>query len=369
MKHKQSSQLGLTMIELMVAMVMGAILILGITQTFVAHKKSHSLQAGMSRVQEGGRIAMEMMSRDVRMADYWGCAKSGMNLTNNVDFDANDPDEVAKFDFLFAGGVEGEDSVNGKTLGTLSLVDGSDLVTLRGASASDCPVTGVNTQSAVIKVSTCDIPKGDLVLISDCLAGDIFQNTGAGIDHDLGHNTGNSVSPGNTARNNSGAHCNGGNPKCLSQVYDAGAQILKPYSVSYFVATNATTGEPGLYKRDSINGTANELIDGVETMQITYAVDTAYDSSATIVDLELPSRSASRFMTGAEIEADASVKWDQVIGMKVDLLLRSHDGVTEDSAAHTISGQSFGASDNRMRKVYTTTMNIRNRSMPSAEGL
>jgi type IV pilus assembly protein PilW len=369
MINKRNNQFGLTMIELMVAMVMGAILILGVAQTFVAHKKSHSLQAGMSRVQEGGRMAMAMMSRDVRMADYWGCAKNGVNLTNNIAFNSSAPADVAKYDFLTsgAGGISGTDVTAATTIEGRSLVVGSDTVTLRGSAVTSCTVTGANHPSATISISGCRLENNAVVAVSNCLAGDIFMNTAATDATSLGHSI-SGTSPANGAGDNAGTHCTG-NSSCLSQVYDAGAQILMPYSVTYFIADSPSTLEPGLYRFDSISNSTNELVDGVESMQISYAVDLDYDSSATIVDLEAPSRSVHAYKTATEIDADATLNWDQVIGMKVDVLLRSDDGATEESTSHSFGGQSYGGSDYRMRKQFTTMMNIRNRSMPSAEGL
>jgi type IV pilus assembly protein PilW len=74
-------------------------------------------------------------------------------------------------------------------------------------------------------------------------------------------------------------------------------------------------------------------------------------------------------MTAAQIEADANTNWDQVIGMRVDLLLRSQDGATEDQQTLSFNGATVSSSDHRLRKVYSSNINIRNRSMPAPEGL
>ncbi|ROR94745.1 type IV pilus assembly protein PilW [Sinobacterium caligoides] len=366
MKRKMQSQLGLTLVELLVAMAIGAILILGVSETFVTHKMSHSLQLGIGHVQEGGRMAVAMMSRDVRMADYWGCAKNGINLSSSIGFNANDD----KYDFLTggAGGVSGKDVVGSMTIDGLPVVDGSSVVTLRGAQPSSCTVTttGTDLKLATIGISGCEVKKNTVVAISNCLAGDIFVNSAADNASVLGYK-----STGTTPPNNAGSqviHCGVGNDSCLSQPYEVGAQILFPYSVSYFVSVGAS-GEPGLYKYDALKNNSSELIDGVESMKVSYAIDLDYDSTKSIVDLEAPSRSVHTYMTAKQINQKPNIKWEQVIGLKVDLLLRSDDGVRSESKTVTFNGVNYGGADRRMREIFSSVMNIRNRSVPSSEGL
>ncbi len=365
---------GFSLIELMLAMAVGALLILGITQTFVAHKTTHSMQLGMSQMQEGGRMAIQMMSRDVRMADYWGCAKGNINMVNNLDINDSVVGLTAEkkdaMNFLQAGGIVGHRAIRGEKIASLKVVFGSDIITLRGAVSANCGVTGVDLLSATIHVVDCDVDTADFVVISDCMGGDIFQNTGAGMGKSLSYNNANSVVPGNNmAANTSTPHCHD-RSNCLSQAYDTGAKILKPYASTYFIATSGSgSGDTGFYKRDELNGRSHELINGVEDMKIRYAVDTDYDATAWSKTLDKPTRSVNRWMTATAIAADNKVLWDEVIAIRVEFLIRSDDGVTHDSRIITFDGNDYGGEDNRRRQVYSATINIRNRSLPSARGL
>ena len=67
------SQRGLTLVELMVALVMGMVLLAGVATVFVANKQSYRLQDSLARLQENGRFAIEFLERDIRMAGYTGC--------------------------------------------------------------------------------------------------------------------------------------------------------------------------------------------------------------------------------------------------------------------------------------------------------
>lgn len=61
---------GFTLVELMVALAISTILLLGMVQMFAGMKNSYRFQEGLSRVQENGRIATELITREVRQAGF-----------------------------------------------------------------------------------------------------------------------------------------------------------------------------------------------------------------------------------------------------------------------------------------------------------
>lgn len=63
-------QRGLSLIELMVAMVIGSILILGVTQIFISNQKSYLFQQGQMGNQENGRFALAMLNQELNKAGY-----------------------------------------------------------------------------------------------------------------------------------------------------------------------------------------------------------------------------------------------------------------------------------------------------------
>ncbi|ARU27615.1 hypothetical protein CBR65_09340 [Cellvibrio sp. PSBB006] len=78
-------QAGLSLIELMIAITLGLILMAGVIQVFLSSRVTFATQQAMSRVQETGRLAVEFMARDIRMAGYMGCtSRSGLSLTQQV---------------------------------------------------------------------------------------------------------------------------------------------------------------------------------------------------------------------------------------------------------------------------------------------
>ncbi len=61
---------GFTIVEVMVALVITSILLLGVINIFVASKTTYTLQNGVARLQENARYAIQVMTRSIQMAGY-----------------------------------------------------------------------------------------------------------------------------------------------------------------------------------------------------------------------------------------------------------------------------------------------------------
>lgn len=92
----QKRQLGVGLIELMVAMVIGLFLILGAVTVFSQSRSTYRTAESVARLQEIGRLAMDVVETDVRMANFWGMNNRADYIVNRVpigqppsaDFDA-----------------------------------------------------------------------------------------------------------------------------------------------------------------------------------------------------------------------------------------------------------------------------------------
>src|SRR4030043_1002371 len=67
---KRLNRKGVTLIELLVAMVICAMVVAGIYQVFIAQSKAYTVQDQVVEVQQSVRSTMEMLLRDLRMAGY-----------------------------------------------------------------------------------------------------------------------------------------------------------------------------------------------------------------------------------------------------------------------------------------------------------
>jgi len=323
-------QKGLTLIELMIAVVLGIFLTGSITGLFVTSKQSYRIQESSSRLQENSRFAMFFITKDIRMADYWGC----LNTTESID---NNLNSAATFD-LFTSAIGGENN----NASVDSVIDGTDVITIKGAFGSGIYVTQQPaTTSASIKLEDdSDLGLHDIVLVTDCLDGDIFQITndpstpGSNGFDSIVHNTGNVGNP-----------IPGNADKPLRKKYDTDAQVYKLNFATYSIQENPS-GQPSLFR--SINGAnASELVEGIENMQILYGEDTDNDKAP---NYYLPADSVILNM-------------DDVVSIKVSLLMRSvEENLTSQNIPYTIPGQaSVTPNDGALRRVFTSTIAIRNR--------
>ena len=62
---------GMTLIELMVALAIGAFLMIGAITVFMQGRTTFRTES-LARLQENGRFALDVLEPDIRMAHYWG---------------------------------------------------------------------------------------------------------------------------------------------------------------------------------------------------------------------------------------------------------------------------------------------------------
>jgi type IV pilus assembly protein PilW len=69
---KAHQQNGMTLIELMVALAIGAFLMIGAITVFMQSRTTFRVTESLARMQENGRFALDLIEADTRMAHYWG---------------------------------------------------------------------------------------------------------------------------------------------------------------------------------------------------------------------------------------------------------------------------------------------------------
>ncbi len=270
-------------------------------------------------------MALELISRDARMADFWGCLTDGGKVVNNLN------SAGAGFIDFAAGGIGGTEGTAGDP----------DTLILRGgvnAGLAIQPPYGPQA-SANIKVAPGNgLEQDGMVFVSDCGAGDIFQISNANPDGSgtVVHNTG-AASPGNYNASNPG--CPGANAHCLSKIYGADATVFTVREMVYSVGPGSE-GQPALFRNGS------ELLDGVENFQVLYGEDT---DGSDVANYYVP--------------ADQVADMGRVISIRFAIVARSYDDNLTGGIAqnYSVLGTNLVAADNRLRQVYTSTVTLRNR--------
>nr|MBS0019733.1 PilW family protein [Gammaproteobacteria bacterium] len=325
--HRQG---GVSIVEIMVALTVSLVLLGGVLQVYLGTTQANRVHEGISRIQENGRFAMAFLSRDIRMADFWGCANFA-DVTNNLD-----PAGGAGYIDFGAGGVVGTEG--GSNPDSLILRSAFD------TALSLQPPYGPQASADVKVVAGNGLNQSDIVVVSDCEKADIFQITNSNPDGSgqLVHNTGNTTSPGNYNATNPGCP-GGGNAQCLSKVYGQEASVYRLREIQYFIANNPG-GEPALFRNDGSGSL--ELAEGIENLQILYGEDTDGD------------RTANRY-----IAANGVADMNAVVSVRVSLLVRSReDNLTTNPQAVSYMDANVVANERRLRQVFTSTITIRNRA-------
>ena len=324
-------QHGVTLVELMVALALGLLITVAMLKVYVDASRMYRFNEGLARVQENGRFALEFIRRDARVAGFWGCY-SEAPLTNQISATSDAWLDVA------AGHITGtnDDGLNS-----------ADSITFRSATGSGTLVnTTMTAASDSVSVdSVATITSGMAALISDCDNGDIFQVTGVSgtsLAHAAGANT-------NTSAN-------------LSKTYASGSRVYQAQQSTFCIALGADPAQPSLRRLtnptsgQTCASNGDELIEGVENMQILYGEDTDADSEGANGD-----GTANRYVPiGA-----ASLNIDRVVSVRLSLLARSlNNNLTTAPSPYTFNGTAVtpGATDKYLRKVFTTTITLRNKA-------
>ena len=347
-------QSGLTLIEILISLLIGAFILTGVLQIFATSRKTYAMQEALTRLQENGRFAMDFVSRDLRMAGFLGCNRNAQLLSTLSE---PLPGAMTNANYLFRYNVpiEGFDSTGGGWVplvppAIVAPLPSSDILTVRRAGNQGFPVTnhpaGINPLTigaTAAQLVDGDVDDCDFVVVSNCLTAAVFQidnRAGSVLNHD---GTGACPAPTNVSFD-------------LVNSY-TGGQVFSISTTSYYVSLNPSN-IPALFRR--INGNpAQELVEGIEQMQIVYGVDFNDDNN---ID----------YYTRAGVtELDTPEEWGRVVSVRISMLVRT----IEDLIAETPQSYIFPltndvgsennvvtiAPDRRIRRVFTSTIAVRNR--------
>lgn len=356
-------QRGLSLVELMISITLGLILMTGVIQMFVGSKKTFFSQQSMSRVQETGRLAIEYISRDVRMAGFMGCPTrsqlGGVSITSTL----NSPTSF-RWDYL--AGIRGykfasvSDSMY-VTLSGLSSPNGdpitpllnTDVIHIVGASGNSTAITANKESTHFITELTEEVSggcsagnrfnglcEGDILVATDCVAAKVVQATSiskSGSDIEIYHGNPSGAAPGNSSTSWGGA-------ASTEYSFDPGAELIQMQKIVYYIKNNAG-GQPALWQW--VNGTNTELFEGVERLYVTYGLDTDSDN--------VPDTYADVATVGSN--------WAQVKSVRIEILVRSPDELLPEVQHYSfpLGTNPVPAGDKRLRQVFTATVGIRSR--------
>lgn len=352
----KSKQYGFSLIELMLALVISIAITGGLFSIYLNVRVSQDSTQANARIQESGRFALEYLKQDIRMVGYRGCLSRTSPQTNVIAKNmpvAYDPlvNEVIGYDIKTNWAVgtifENETAIISDIKTGTNALSISRMASLNSELIQD--QTSNSSDIIIDKVSDLGIEKNDIIYISDCNNADIFRtsdvNTAVGmitLQHDASSNI----------------------TTNLSKTYQEGAIVAKYQSKFYFVGDtgrNNTANEKiyALYEVDINYSTSpatytrNELIEGVENLQVLYGE-------------VLPTTNNVKYVT-----KDNVTDMENVSSIQLGLLITSQENVRKNTDNNTYylaqqaiisgTGSNNHASDKRLRHAFNTTIQIRNR--------
>lgn len=360
-------QAGLSLIELMIALLVGLILIAGVLSIFMSSRKSYGINTAVGQIQEHGRFALDFIRQDTRMAGYLSCGVSDINFANQLNPTAalpyNFSNAITGFEFNNTAPTEAYTiaaenpapvgpgnwtpslDLSLPTSGAAYAISGSDVLAMSLSQGSLSPgyVISVAPTDFVINSNPGISPSNDILVVSNCVNTVIVQASGPPTGA-----TGAITIPAATGGPGPGNAVASIPPSLV------GAQVGTAQVVAFYVGEGADSA-PALFQATTDPSVASgfqlqEIVPGVENMQVLYGVDTT------------GSGTPSLYETADAV--NAANAWNSVLSVRVALLLRSDLGaVTLPPAAVTYNllGTVIQApQDTRLRQIFTTTIFLRN---------
>jgi type IV pilus assembly protein PilW len=90
--HQASNRSGFSLVEVMVALALTGVLLAGLVELFTSNAKNAEATGNLSRIEENGRIALQLLTADIRRAGFLGGNVSVRPITGTLG--EEDPDDT-----------------------------------------------------------------------------------------------------------------------------------------------------------------------------------------------------------------------------------------------------------------------------------
>ena len=357
------------MVELMVAMVLGMIMTAAVMQTYLSTKQTYNITNGIGRLQENARFGHYFITKDLREAGSRGCLTNIRNMlsvhppidhlpyvkpVSGWDFNGTGRDDSYTISSTLStpnSGWTGDGTFPSFLQG--DAIAGSDVLSFKTFEKVDIEIANTNniSQNQISSVDLHGIEDNSIVLMGDCLDADLFQHVGNGNGRRL-----RAMPSGGSVGNDTFSST------VWSKAHDAKSDLFKVVTTYYFIQ-EGTSGLPSLFRlrssaipsgsNDIDDSGKEELVEGVESLQVYYGIDTSSDN--------VP----NRYLSANQVTA---ADWTNVVSVRVGLLFQSNtnaidiDQATDYTLLDNITLTHAGA-DNTLRYAINSTVKLRNRGL------
>lgn len=306
---------GISLIEVMVAMVLGMVVVLGVVGVMSSNRQNYRISQGLAEIQENARGGFELLARDIRVARDTGCgpvpvATDALYATPSAWWQT----------WLPVRGFAGDEASPAVDVGAAvgERVNATDAIQLQGT-LDGWPLRNTDAvATTVTTVSGHGLATNNIVVLCD------LENQGA----TLHRVTGSAASSVNIT----------------PQTEYSSGQLARYWATTWYIGNNGRANEGGrsLYRarfnQADQTVVTEEVLPGVTDMQMRYRVGAAADFSTVLT----------------------AAQWEDVSAVEITLTIETTDRNLATAAG---TGAAVGA-DNRLRRTSVNVIALRNRNLP-----
>jgi type IV pilus assembly protein PilW len=328
-KYISQFQTGRSLVEVMIALALGLVVLLAVSSMFIGNRGTYRSMDDKARMDEEGRLALQLLVQHVRMAGY-GSISSVEKTKNFADQEVTSgtqttsfstPAIYTRFNQVSGAAGLGTNAIRGCRTGFADAKQMANALACAAGGTSDALMVRYEVDANSSNLSAANVP-------TDCV----------------------------------------GNAIVASAANDGTAIFI--IDNRFFIQNNPITLIPELYCQGN-GGTANypnatltsnpqPLAENVEQMTITYGLlAPALDSEGVEIDpTRFFSQSINRY-----VRADQVTNWNQVGTVKICLVMRSANNsiTTAPQRYNNCNDTLITPTDRYLRGVYISTVAIRNR--------
>ncbi|KTD74298.1 PilW family protein [Legionella tucsonensis] len=354
MNNDKTHQYGFSLVELMIATVIGLLLSYAVIQIYVTQTQIYKVTNSQALIQSTENAIANLVTPIIRSAGFMGCGSLGTSVSHLNGGGSAPIGSLNSNSILLTGynrngttitmnqGNPANDSNPGNWTPSLdsslagNVQNTSDVLVVLGATPGSFPVsiTAIDSSSdsfTVQSMSSINLAAGQFAAISDCVKSSVFLVTNIA---------------GTTISHGAGVGQYENSSSTFSLNYQAGAQFIPLQQTTFFVGQGQ--GGQRALMRGILTGTGwtiQPLVPGVEVMKVQYGIG----GSGTI----------SQYVT-----ADAVPNWAQVYSIRLGFLIAGQvaSGNLNTTQYNVLDTSVTVPNDNRLRHVYEINIALRNAS-------
>jgi len=319
---KKPNARGRSLVEIMIALTIGMVILIAVSSLFIGNRQTFRANDDKTRLDEEGRLALNMMALHIRMAGYGAMLKPLESSSGS----GNVPEPALYTTYANLGSGIAENAIRGCANGFIDTGASVMGIGCQPGTTSDSFLVRYDVDQNIVALN------GALPI--DCLGANIILS-----------------------------------PPIPAIPGRSGSLGFFRVENRFFVQNNPNTGNPELYCRGNGNtppdapfvNAAQPVAENVESMKITYGLHP--DALEMETNPDANSQTINQFLT-ADLMVDPAM-WNRVVSVRLCIVVRSaNDNLTTARQAYRdCTGNQVVATDRRLRGVFSTTVAIRNRSV------